>query len=70
MKADRYYVQHLAEGVFLVRECVSAGGGPGPDDRIVRSFEVRQDAYLFASSMNERQKQLDDQAAIGRNTPG
>ena len=70
MMEDRYYVQHLAEQVFLVRERTSPDGGSGPDDRIVRSFDVRQDAYMFANSMNEKQKQLDEQTATGRGTPG
>ena len=67
---DRYYVQHLAERVFLVRERMSPDGGPGPDDRIVRSFDVRHDAYMFADSMNEKQKQLDEHTATGRGTTG
>jgi hypothetical protein len=70
MMQDRYYVQHLTERVFLVRERMSPDGGPGPDDRIVRSFDVRHDAYKFADSMNEKQKQLDNQMATGRSTPG
>jgi len=70
MMQDRYYVQHLTERVFLVRERMSPDGGPGPDDRIVRSFDVRHDAYIFAGNLNEKQKQLDDQMATGRSTPG
>jgi len=70
MMADRYYVQHLTDWVFLVRERMSPDGGPGPDDRIVRSFEVRHDAYMYADSMNEKQKQLDQQTATGHGTPG
>jgi hypothetical protein len=70
MMQDRYYVQHLTERVFLVRERMSPDGGSGPDDRIVRSFDVRHDAYKFADSMNEKQKQLDNQMATGRSTPG
>ena len=70
MMQDRYYVQHLTERVFLVRERMSPDGGPGPDDRIVRSFDVRHDAYIFADNLNEKQKQLDDQMATGRSTPG
>ena len=65
MTQDRYYVQHLTERVFLVRERMSPDGGPGPDDRIVRSFDVRQDAYLFADRMNEQQKQLDEHTVSG-----
>ncbi len=59
--ADRYYVQRLTEQVFLVRECMSAEGGPGSDDPIVRSFDIRHDAYMYAESMNEKQKKLDEQ---------
>lgn len=51
----RYYVQHLTEQIFLVRERLSAGSAPGADDRIVRSFNVLRDAYMYASSMNEAQ---------------
>lgn len=69
MMQDRYYVQHLTERVFLVRERMSPDGGPGPDDRIVRSFDIRHDAYKFADNLNEKQKQLDDQMATGRSTP-
>src|SRR5260370_817573 len=60
----------LTERVFLVRERISPDGGPGPDDRIVRSFDVRHDAYMYADSMNEKQKRLDGQTAIGRGTLG
>jgi hypothetical protein len=65
MTQDRYYVQHLTEQVFLVRERMSPDGGPGPDDRIVRSFDVGQDAYLFADSMNEKQKQPHEDTVSG-----
>ncbi len=56
---DRYYVQHLTDHVFLVRERVSLDGAPGSDDRLVRSFEIRHDAYLYIDSINEIQRQLD-----------
>ncbi len=61
---DRYYVQRLTEQIFLIRERTSADGEPGPDDRIVRSFDVRHDAYMYADSMNNKQKELDEQ--LGR----
>ena len=60
MMEDRYYVQHLTEQVFLIRERRSAEEGPGPDDRIVRSFDVRHDAYMYADSVNEKQRKLDE----------
>ena len=49
---NRYYVQNLTEQVFLVRECESVDGGPGPNDRIVRSFSVRADAYAYVNTLN------------------
>ena len=60
MMEDRYYVQRLTEQVFLIRERISAEGGPVPDDRIVRSFDIRHDAYLYVGSVNERQRKLDE----------
>jgi len=60
MIEDRYYVQRLTEQVFLIRERMSADGGPGPDDRLVRSFDNRDDAYMYAGSINDRQRQLDE----------
>lgn len=60
MMEDRYYIQRLTEQVFLIRERMSAEGGPGPNDPIVRSFDIRHDAYLYVGSMNERQRKLDE----------
>ena len=59
-KEDRYYVQHLTEQVFVVRERMSADEEPGPDDRMVHSFAVRHDAYLYVSRVNELQRKLDE----------
>ncbi len=60
MMEDRYYVQRLTEQVFLVRERISIDGRPGPDDRLVRSFDMRHDAEMYAGSVNERQRKLDE----------
>ena len=53
MREGRYYVQALTEHIFLVRERQSIYIKPGADDIIVRSFDVRYDAYSYANSMNE-----------------
>lgn len=60
MMEDRYYVQALTAQVFLVRERVSADREPGLGDRLVRSFAVLHDAHMYASSINDAQKKLDD----------
>jgi hypothetical protein len=52
LKEGRYYVQVLTEHIFLVRERQSISGKPGSDDTIVRSFDVRYDAYNYANSLN------------------
>jgi hypothetical protein len=64
MMKGRYYVQHLTEQIFIVRECASEEAKPGPDDRIVRSFSIRHDAYLYLNSLNG--KQNDDDKEIQR----
>ena len=61
MSQDRYYVQRLTEQVFLIRERLSANAGPEPNDRHVRSFDNHRDAYLYANSVNEIQRKLDEQ---------
>lgn len=61
---DPYYVQRLTEEIFLIRECMAADGEPGPDDRIVRSFSVRHDAYMHADSLNNKPKEPDEH--VGR----
>lgn len=57
---DRYYVQFLTPQVSLVRERVSTDQGSGLGDRLVRSFELRQDAYMYASTLNDAQRKLDE----------
>jgi hypothetical protein len=51
----RYYVQHLTEQIFVVRERLLDDGAARADDRIVRSFQIGHDAYQYASSMNDAQ---------------
>ncbi len=41
MLEDRYYVQQLTEQIFLIRQRKSVEEEPGPDDSIVRSFNIR-----------------------------
>ncbi len=61
MRQDRYYVQGLTDQIFLVRERKSANGEHGPDDRIVRSFDIRHDAFMYAESLNDQQRKPDAQ---------
>ena len=61
MIENRYYVQRLTEQVFLIRERTSADGESGPDDRIVRSFNILHDAYSYADNVNDMQRKLDEQ---------
>jgi len=61
MIEDRYYVQQLTEQIYLIRQRKSVEAKPGPDDSIVRSFNIRHDAYMYARSMNEKQRKLDEQ---------
>lgn len=58
---DRYYVQRLTEQVFLIRERISMEKEPGPDDRLVRAFDMRHDADIFVENANNQQRKLDEQ---------
>jgi hypothetical protein len=57
---DRYYVQRLSEQIFLIRERMSADKEPGPDDQIIRSFDIRFDADIYADNANNMQRKLDE----------
>lgn len=56
---ESYYVQRLTEQVFVIREHVSGDGEPRPADRIVKSFDMSHDAYVYVDMLNEKQRKLD-----------
>ena len=60
MMKDRYYVQHLTRGVFLIRQRVSQQSAPGPDDRVIRAFTLLHDADTYSRMINETQRELDE----------
>jgi len=61
MLEDRYYVQQLTEQIFLVRQRKAVEEEPGPDDRLVRAFDMRHDADIFVENANNQQRKLDEQ---------
>lgn len=61
-RRDHYYVQALTESIFVVRKCLSTEGEPGPDDRIVRSFNGHHDASQYAHDMNDASDHPDSNA--------
>ncbi len=58
---DRYYVQRLTDQIYVVRERLSVDDGPGPNDHIIRSFDIRHDAYTYVDNVNATQRKLDEQ---------
>ncbi len=55
---DRFYVQGITEQIFVIRERVSDGERTG-QDRIVKSFDTRHDAYTHVDILNGKQRKLD-----------
>lgn len=53
---DRYSVQRLTEQICLSGERESADEEPGPNDRLVRLFDINHDAYLSPAHVNTSQK--------------
>ena len=56
---EHYYVQRITEQVFVIRERTPDGGEPGPHDRIIKSFDMRHDAYIYVDTLNEQQRKRD-----------
>lgn len=54
MLKDRYYVQHISNQLFLVRERMMESPDTVVNDRLIRSFETRFDAYEYADTMNKK----------------
>lgn len=61
---NRYYVQCLSPQIFLVRERVAQDQAPSSKDRLVKSFDIRHDAYMYAESVNEEQKKSPDASVL------
>ena len=54
---ERYYVQKITEQIFVIRDRV-------PDTteanaRIIKSFDMGHDAYVYVDMLNEKQRKLD-----------
>lgn len=62
---NRYYVQCLSPQVFLIRERVSKNQESSSNDRLVKSFDVRHDAYMYVDNLNEEQKKINEPAELG-----
>ncbi|GER90632.1 hypothetical protein KDW_47940 [Dictyobacter vulcani] len=60
MAHHHYYVQCLSPQIFLVRERAAGDQAPSPNDRLVKSFDIRHDAYMYAESINEEHKKSPD----------
>lgn len=62
---ERYYVQRITEQVFVIRERTPAGDGVSePNDRIIKSFDMRHDAYIHVDMLNEQQRKLDAEKRV------
>jgi len=64
MTKDRYYVQHLTRGVFLIRQRLSQDGNQSPDNPIIRVFDILHDADMYARTVNATQKELDERFGL------
>ncbi|GAC1389926.1 MAG: hypothetical protein NVS4B11_10320 [Ktedonobacteraceae bacterium] len=62
---DRYYVQRITEQIFVIRERTSEDGETGPNDRIIKSFDMRHDAYTHVDTLNEKHRKLDTEMREG-----
>ena len=56
---ERYYVQKVTEQIFVIRERVSEQEEPKHNTRIIKSFDMSHDAYVYVDMLNEKQRKLD-----------
>ncbi len=56
---DRYYVQKITEQIFVIRDRVPADDEAEHNARIIKSFDMGHDAYVYVDMLNEKQRKLD-----------
>ncbi|GAC1433733.1 MAG: hypothetical protein NVSMB54_31830 [Ktedonobacteraceae bacterium] len=53
---ERYYVQKITEQIFVIRDRVPTDEASA---RIIKSFDMGHDAYVYVDMLNEKQRKLD-----------
>jgi len=56
---ERYYVQKITEQIFVIRDRVPADVETEHNARIIKSFDMGHDAYVYVDMLNEKQRKLD-----------
>ena len=56
---ERYYVQKITEQIFVIRDRVPADDEMEHNARIIKSFDMGHDAYVYVDMLNEKQRKLD-----------
>ncbi len=56
---ERYYVQKITEQIFVIRDRVPADDEAEHKARIIKSFDMGHDAYVYVDMLNEKQRKLD-----------
>ena len=57
--AERYYVQKITEQIFVIRDRVPVDEESEQNARIIKSFDMGHDAYVYVDILNEKQRKLD-----------
>ena len=56
---ERYYVQKITDQIFVIRDRSPEDEEPEQRTRIIKSFDVGHDAYIYVDILNEKQRKLD-----------
>ena len=56
---ERYYVQKITEQIFVIRDRVPNTTEVEHNARIIKSFDMSHDAYVYVDMLNEKQRKLD-----------
>ncbi len=56
---ERYYVQKITEQIFVIRDRAPVDEEAEHNARIIKSFDMGHDAYVYVDMLNEKQRKLD-----------
>ncbi len=56
---ERYYVQKITDQIYVIRDRAPEARESEPTARIIKSFDMAHDAYVYVDMLNVKQRSLE-----------
>ncbi len=55
---ERYYVQKITDQIYVIRDRAPGDQESEPAARIIKSFDMAHDAYVYVDMLNVKQRKI------------